>query len=277
MSDILTPRDAMALVPELQNSTFRIEPLCGGLTNRVFKLSADDATYVLRLEDIHTDAFGLDRHTEGRALANAARAGIAPQIVHSNTDEGILLLRFIEGRVWDVDDFSDAESLEQLADLLRRVHALPALEKAFDAASIGAGYVNNLRSYPELRKFGQRCLSIIDDIGPAENCRCCHNDIVASNVIACPDLMLLDWEYACDNEPLFDLASVIAYHDLDDSVADVLLSVYAGSSAPEFRERLLSMLRLYDALQWLWLACRQLLNPDASQERRLSTLGERIL
>ena len=273
---MLKPRDAIALLPDLQASAFQIEPMSGGLTNRVYKLSSDDTTYVMRLDAAHTEAFGLDRCSEITLLAHASSAGIAPEVVYSDVDEGILLLRFVDGRVWDAGDLSVPKNIELLADLLRHVHALPSSENVFDAAATAARYSQNLCSHPELSEFGQHCYTIIEKIGSAENNCCCHNDVVAANVIECPNLMLLDWEYACDNEPLFDLASVIAYHTLDSTISEVLLSEYAGGSTPELRERLATQVRLYDALHWLWLASRQVLSPSPSQESRLSELGRSI-
>jgi thiamine kinase-like enzyme len=99
---------------------------------------------------------------------------------------------------------------------------------------------------------------------------------VAANVIDGGNLLLIDWEYSCDNDPMFDLASVIGFHNLDASLTDVLLSAYAGGADAALRERLDEQVRVYDAIQWLWLASRHLAVPIASQARRLEFLQQRI-
>ena len=105
---------------------------------------------------------------------------------------------------------------------------------------------------------------------------CCHNDIIARNVIDDGSLKLIDWEYARDNDPLFDVACAIGYHDLDKRRADVLFEAYTGGSSNEERERLGEQQRTYDALHWLWFAARQLVLPDPEQARRLEALQQRV-
>ena len=89
--------------------------------------------------------------------------------------------------------------------------------------------------------------------------------------------LLIDWEYACDNDPLFDLASLIGYHDLDRTSSEALLSAYCGGTRPEYREQLALQIRIYDALHWLWLAVRQSISPGSAQAKRLDQLSQRIL
>jgi thiamine kinase len=251
---------------------FRIEAMAGGLTNRVYKLCGVDASYVLRLNADHTEAFGLDRHREISILEQASAAGLAPQIVHADVANGILLLHYIEGRAWTSDDLVSFKNLELLASLLRSVHALPLSGKKFDASAIADAYLGNLSAQPELHTIGVRCKALIDCVELSESWCFCHNDVVAANVIARPDLMLLDWEYACDNDPLFDLASLISYHGLDKTIADILLNAYAGGIDAGLRDRLNERVHLYAALHWLWLASREVHSPDRNQANRLVEL-----
>ena len=69
-----------------------------------------------------------------------------------------------------------------------------------------------------------------------------------------PDIRFLDWEYACDNDPLFDLATVVAHHGLNDRQAGVLLDAYFDGNGGRWRNALTSQMRLYDALNGLWAA-----------------------
>ena len=75
---------------------------------------------------------------------------------------------------------------------------------------------------------------------------------------------------------MFDLASAIGFHNLDERNVDVFLSAYAGGADAALRERLDEQIRLYDAIQWLWLASRHLAFPSTSQARRLEYLQQRI-
>jgi thiamine kinase-like enzyme len=85
-------------------------------------------------------------------------------------------------------------------------------------------------------------------------------------------LRLLDWEYACDNDPLFDLAIVVAQHQLSEEIANMFLDQYFDGDGKRWREKLGQQMMLYNALVWLWYASR--LEPDPKQllvfESRLS-------
>jgi len=276
MSSALKPHEALALVPGVAAADFRIEAMAGGLTNRVYKLCGTNASYVLRLNADHTKAFNLDRHCEIGIVEQASSAGLAASIVHADIEHGILLLQYIEGRVWTSDDLVSPGNLEQVAHLLRSVHALPLSGKKFDTGLIVNTYLDNLLARPELHEVGLRCKTIIDGIEPALTYCCCHNDVVAANVIAQPKLLLLDWEYACDNDPLFDLASLASYHALDRAAIDTLLSAYVGGVDAALRERLGELIRLYAAMLWLWIASREVLSPEPDQARRLYELEQSL-
>lgn len=276
MSEILDVAEALECVPGIDPASFRIDVLGGGLTNRVYKLSGDGAVYVLRLDAPHTVALGLDRGVERQILQSACARRVAPKIMYSNVERGILLLHYIEGEVWTAADLADSGKLESLAELLRRVHTLPLSGKKFDAESIANTYIANSGTAADIVMTGERCKSIIRNIDHTDSICCCHNDVVAGNVISTPELMLLDWEYACDNNPLFDLASLIAYHELDDTSSMTLLSAYAGGTTAELCERLNLQIRLYEALYCLWLAARQAVTSDASQANNLKKMQRKL-
>jgi thiamine kinase-like enzyme len=156
------------------------------------------------------------------------------------------------------------------------VHALPKSGVSYNASAWAERYIALLGQNAELAPFAMRCKEIVDGIPVCPDTRCCHNDVVAANVLASPRLCLLDWEYAGDNDPYFDLASLIGYHDLGERQVKTLLSAYGGAADPGKRERLGLCLRLFDALQWLWLALRHTLRVEGNQKERLRQLAERI-
>jgi len=115
---------------------------------------------------------------------------------------------------------------------------------------------------PGLEQKARRSIAVVDSIDPGEGGVFCHNDVVAHNVVDAGTLRLLDWEYAADNDPLFDVAVPVSYHELAAAPADALLVAYLGSADAAARERLQDLVRLHDALHWLWLALRQSIQPE---------------
>jgi len=276
MSNTISPADALTRVPDWDGKVASWRELKGGLTNRSYLVEKGSDSFVLRLDAAHTNVFNLDRISEMDIVAQAAAAGLAPELVFADVDSGILLYRYIPGQVWDVAELDDDRNLEALADLLRRVHDLPLSGIRFDPIAVADRYTRNLESRPGLHDFACRCEEIIAGMPVCAEFRCCHNDVVASNVIADPDLKLLDWEYACDNDPLFDLASLIGFHNLDSDRQAVLLNAYVGGKDSGLAERLEIQVRLYDAIQWLWLANRQMITQNTAQAARLEELQQRI-
>jgi len=272
----MTPEAALAIVPALGGADATITAIAGGLTNRTFRVDSEIGIFFLRLDDEHTGIFNLDRQTELFVLETASAQGLAPEIVYSDLQQGILLSRLIEGETWCVRDLAAPANIKALGELLQRVHALPPSGVSFDAQAISRHYADNLLSRSSLLTFAGKCVEIIAAIPPAGALTCCHNDVVLENLIGMENPVLIDWEYACDNDPLFDLASLIGYHDLPETLATELLKAYAGEPADRFRERLDTQLRLYDAMQWLWLANRQVISPDENQAARLEQLRQRI-
>jgi thiamine kinase len=270
MSDSLLAAAAIARIPGIEPAKARYRALGGGQSNHSWLIETEDRKLVLRLDGPRIAALGLDRHTELKILRQAAGQGLAPAVVYADPQAGILVYEYLPGRCWTRTDLESDNNLEALAALFRRVHALPRSGVPFDAAGAAARYLELIRSDEALASTGQRCLDLVERIPLLGETACCHNDVVAANVIATPALRLLDWEYACDNDPLFDLASVIGYHDLDPRRQATLLRAYAGGL--ESRERLEQQLRLFDALQWLWLAAVA----GKAERPRLAELARRM-
>ena len=273
----MKPRDVLARLPGWSGVDVVVEGQLGGLTNRTYKVSRRGEPFVLRLDADHTQAFSLDRDRELAILQAASGAALAPEVVYADSDRGIVIRRFVEGRVWSGEDLRERPAIESIAALLRRVHRLPTSGRQFDAHAIAGRYLERLEGEHELHATGQRCVRLIDESHTSARFVTCHNDVVAENIISGKTLILIDWEYACDNDPRFDLASLIRYHDMDEAGAERLLDAYAGGVTPELRERLNVQMRTYDVLQWLWFAVRETVHPDAGQRRRLETLKRRLL
>ena len=281
VTQLLSPEDALSRVPAFgeQADVREIRRIAGGLTNRSYIVVTGSEQLVLRLDAEQTSAFGLDRHTELQILRNAAEASLAPQVRYAEPEAGILLYEYLPGPVWNRASLDDDDNLDRAANLLRNVHALPASGAILDPLAAASRYAAVASRNAELRAHTALWMDIVRAAPePAAGC-CCHNDVTASNIIGAigdHSLKLLDWEYACDNDPWFDVASLIAYHDLDRRQSDRLLQAYAGDPSSEAQERLESQLRLYDAIQALWLAARYVIAPNSGHRARLEQLRRRI-
>jgi thiamine kinase-like enzyme len=276
MSKDLTAFEALGQVPGWDPESADIEELKGGLTNRTYFVCQDGRQCVLRLDSLQSTMFQFDRSAELAILEAAHSAGIAPAVIYADPAQSILVTEFLEGRTWEEADLDEDANIEALADVLRQVHALEIEVEPIDVAAAARTYEKYLHRRQGLYSFALKCVEIVESIAPRNDLSCCHNDIVAANVIENDSLKLIDWEFSCVHDRFFDLASAIGFHNLDEKRASALLEAYTGGADGEDRERLEEQVRVYDAVQWLWLATRQLLFPNRWQARRLEELQQRI-
>jgi thiamine kinase len=276
MNSQLTAFEALDMVPGWDRESAAIEELKGGRTNRVYHVRSNGQECVMRLAADRSSAIDLDRTCELAILETAGEAGIAPAILYSNEDAGILMTEYLHGKVWQESDLDSGENIESLGALLRRVHALPLCCSPLDLTGIAEKHQEYLKACHDLHAFASNCVRIIRQRLMHESVTCCHNDIVAENIIDSGGLNLIDWEYACDNDPMFDLASAIGFHNFDEERQKMLLWAYAGGADSELQERLAEQVRVFDAIQWLWLATRHLRSPNSKRARRLEELQQRI-
>lgn len=276
MTDPLAVAVAIAGVPGVEPATARYRSLGARFTHTTWLVETPERRLVLRLDTPNVRTLGLDRRLEAAVLRRAGEAGLAPPLVHADPDAGLLVYEYLPGRSWTPGDLDHTANLEALAALLRQVHALPRAGITLDTAAAAERYLAVLEPHPELREPARRCRDVVASVAPPADPVCCHNDVVAANVLATPALKLIDWEYAADNDPYFDLANLVACQDLDDRRADALLAAYAASTGGEARERFEDQRRVADHLQWLWLAVRQTIVPDRATAERLRKLADRL-
>ncbi len=262
------PYSALERLPGWEDAASEL--LHGGLSNRTWLLQKDDRRAVLKIDEGPREAPLNTREQEAIIQTAAADAGLANAVLYEG--DGLFLVAYAEGDVWSVASFEQDRNLELLARALRRVHYLPLTGRTFEAAMAAQRYASVIQFDEGLVA---QCIDIVDGVdgvdgvnavgSPRELCLC-HNDLVAENILATPQIRFLDWEYACDNDPLFDLATVVEHHGLDERQATQLLDAYFDGDCDYDGDAQLVALReqqrLYRALLWLWLAAR----PDTTKQ-----------
>lgn len=271
MTYFSTPRDALASIPGWACGVAVIRPLAGGFNNRSYKVTADGRQYVLRLASDMSQNDARNFTMEQQVQTAAAAAGIAPAIVYAKPEHGLLLSEFLPGRTWQHSDLFDDLNLHAIAALLRQVHELPRCGRMFPVTEAAETYGKILLEQDVDHKTAALCIDIVATSPKVTDATCCHNDVVTGNIIGDNPPRLIDWEYARDNDPLFDLASLIGWHDLHGRRVDVLLQAYTSDASATLRSRLEQRMRQFDALQWLWLAAR------GGDPSRLGQIRERVM
>src|SRR3984885_10562813 len=71
-----------------------VEELPGGLTNRNYKVTTPDGTFVARISAAGTDLLAIDRDIEYRNSLAAAAAGAGAPVVEDRPEDQALIIRF---------------------------------------------------------------------------------------------------------------------------------------------------------------------------------------
>ena len=221
-----------------------IEPLDGGMTNLNFKVSDDAGRFVVRLgedDPVHL----ISRANEFAASVAAHRVGASPEAVHH--EQGVLVVRFVDGRVFGEADVRVDGNLERIVEVLKRFHReVPA---HFDGVAVMFWVFQVLRHYrnlleqggsahagrlPELMRIGGELETAV---GPVEIVFG-HNDLLAANFIDDGEkIWLIDFDYAGFNSPLFDLANLASNNELDPAQEEAMLEQYFGVSPDKARRK----------------------------------------
>lgn len=243
-----TPDEVLAKIPGWEGAAWT--ELYGGLTSKTYHVITADKHGVLKFDDFVRIEPLNTRYAEAQVQSIVAKAGLAPRVLYVN--ETVYLTEYTDGTVWEPKCLDQEGNLELIAAAMKRLHALPLTGRSFDAIVASRRYVEGIKT-PD-SSIIKLCNQVIKRMRLPHNLCCCHNDLVAENMITAPDLLFIDWEYACDNDPFFDLATVVEHHELSEEQVSRLLDAYLGADGQRWRTHLAGQRKLYLALLWLWMA-----------------------
>jgi thiamine kinase-like enzyme len=251
------------LEPELGPLEGAPQPLEGGITNRNYRLRLGGEDLVLRICDRGAGVLGIDRTTEEIASRRAAAERIAPPVVAFLSDVPALVTRWLPGGGLTSEEVRSPAVLGQIAALLRRLHATPALPSAFAvfrlveeqrelAASLPA-------SYETLLALARRIEAALAPTHPEHEPVTCHNDLLTANFVRDGQrVCIVDWEYAGMNDRYFDLGNLSVNNEFGPDDDRALLELYFDEPVAERRFAALQLMRLMsDFREAMWGAVQQ--------------------
>jgi aminoglycoside phosphotransferase (APT) family kinase protein len=233
-----------------------IEPVAGGITTAlVSKVRVGDRNYLLRIEG---DPSPLRNPYQYESMRIAAEAGIAPRIHHLDEAARVVVTDFIEPR--PLRDFPGGHAglARALGDLLKRLQAAPTFPFFVDYPDIVA------RLFAHIRRTGLFADGLLDNhVEHLERIRqnyssgqsllvSSHNDAHSGNLLFDGRrLWLIDWESACRNDPMVDLAILIDSFAFSPDLETTLVKAWSGRAPDDtFRNRFATvraLTRLYFA------------------------------
>ena len=224
------------------------EPLAGGLSNEIWKVTDAAGAHVVRLGRDYP-FHHVDRAREAMTGRAAHAAGFGPAVEHAGP--GISVVAFIPARTWGPADLRAAP--DRVGALLKDFHHRMGRHVS------GAGFIfwpfHVIRDYARTlaasaSPFMQQLPGFLDLSDRLEAAQIPlpiifgHHDLLPANFLDDGTrLWLIDYEYAGFGTALFDLAGAASNAGMDPAETEALLIAYLGHPPdPAFR-------RAFDAMQ----------------------------
>ena len=245
---------------DLKPENVKIERL-GGLTNRNYRLDCDHGRYVLRIAGEGTGDY-IDRNAELHNASIASRAGVNAEIVHFDVQSGSMICRYIENAVtMDIHGFRDHGALVRAARGFRQLHDcgenFQGQFELFEQIDQYLGVIKDLgasvpEGYAEVQKDAEHVRNAL--------CRYelpnvpSHCDPMVENCIDDGEKMfIIDFEYAGNNDPMWDLGDLSVEGDFDEQQDAAFMQAYFGHEPGTFdMGRMVMYKAMCDLLWTLW-------------------------
>lgn len=190
------------------------KPLPKGLTNKNTLIHVEGTWYVLR-EPYPDAAKIVDVRHEAKALEMIAPLRLDVPCVYFDPQTGIKITQYID-ELKSFDECDDDDKIQRTARLMRRLHALNKTSGFnFDPIARYKQYASHVKNPTYDLSFALGILEQLSNL--SSNLTLCHNDWVPGNIgFTDKRDYLIDYEYAGDNDPLFDVMSFLTENNIED-------------------------------------------------------------
>lgn len=272
MSEESEARAALASIPALADEEGPLVRL-GGLTNRVYRVGA----YCLRIPGKGTEEY-IDRRNEAVAAREAARAGVAPDVVHVDPASGLMVTRYVEGAAtMSPEAFrTRSGSPARAGRAFRTLHDSGAVFPfRFELFSMIDDYLAILATkdvalpdgYHDVVAEAQAVRTVLD-AHPAD-LRPCHCDPLCENFLDTGERMwIVDWEYSGMNDPMWDLGDLSVEGGFDADQEREMVEAYFGRPATAAEQGRIVVYKAMCDLLWTLWGLIQLANDNPADDFR---------
>jgi thiamine kinase-like enzyme len=199
-----------------------------GLTNLNYRIG----DYVLRVSGAGTSEY-INRADEEVAARSAATAGVNAEVLFFDASDGLMVTRFVEGAATMTPERfrADAGAIRRAGRAMHRLHTqAPPFADEYKAllASKSAPMPDG---FDELQAEAERGrAALLANPVPVAPCHCdplCENFLDTGEVT-----YLIDYEYAGNNDPMWDLGDFSVEAGFGPEHDAVLLEAYFGGTHP---------------------------------------------
>ena len=246
----------------------------GGLTNRNYKVTSPLGSFVLRLAGEGTSAY-IDRAVEAYNARIAAAAGVNAEVLYFDVGDGTMLCRFVEGAVtMDAARFEDLGAVARAGVAFRRLHDCGTpFRSRFDLFAKLDEYLGVIgrlgapvpEGYDAVKAEAEAVRAAL--AGHALPLAPCHCDPLAENFLDTGErITIVDYEYAGNNDPMWDLGDLSVEAAFDEAQDRALLEAYFGGPAPAFEHGRMVLYKAMCDLLWTLWGVLQVANENPAED-----------
>jgi len=246
--------DAIGRVAPWQGRAPRYRPVLGGISNTNWRveIEGDPRAYFVKVPGRGTEMF-IDRKAACAASYQAEAIGVGPKTFDYLEADGIEIAEFIEGRRASTHrDFADPTLRREALRCYKQFHdspSLPLTKTVFDMIDEHLGQVAELGgSVPPDIAWLSRQYALARSALEASGLDLvpCFNDPMPGNFLIGEDksIMLIDFEYASNNDRLYDLAIWSGEMFFEEAIDREIIEEYFG----RFTDSLYARMMVHKAL-----------------------------
>ncbi len=256
MNDFRFPAELITDLEPFTGTLLEVVPIGGGMTNRNYRLETENGTFMLRLAGERTTLLGINRHHEFTSAKIAHQLEVGVEAIAYFERHAAILTRFIGAET--LTAVTARTHLEQLVKTIKRYHQAPVFPSQFNPFETVRNYHSLALEYGV--KFPQDVPRVLTQMTHIETAlqpharECpCHNDLLPANLLFDgASLFIVDWEYAGNGNPFFDLGNLAVNLELNAAQCQHLLEMYFGCSSPESLAQLHLMRLVSDLREAFW-------------------------
>lgn len=248
-----------------------IECMNFGLTNRNFRVTANNQTYFIRMGTSFPSLLCIVRENEEKFYQIAEDLELAPKLLYCELEQGIMVTPYVHGtkfgKIMGKWTGNPKDVIACIIQTMKKIHSVKSpinhpipypyrIMKCYFQVGldIGAAFPPSMEEAVALIQavnipFGKEVL--------------CHHDFFWTNLLHDgKKLWIVDWEYADWDDPFYDLAGFCIKQDLNEEEKEFALQGYLSEIRPEDRDKFDKMCMLFALNTAMWGFIQNKIQPD---------------
>jgi len=252
-------KEIICIALEISSEEITDISFVGGMTNNSYKVTISGKNYIARIPGSRTEEM-INREYEKINCVIANELELDAKIIYINADNGIKIAEFIEGvETLTIAMTKHENVMESVTKLLKTLHHSRILfQNDFDAFEEFEKYEQLIKEsngflfedYPQIKQRVMRLEKILDELGC--DYVACHNDPASVNILKDPSdrFYLIDWEYAGNYDPMWDLATHALESEFNNEEELLFLQKYYETKDIKEKDKIKFL--LFQVLRQLW-------------------------